>query len=65
MIIVRCPGCGRIWELDEAAADRRLRCRACSLLFKVPQLSQVPRVLKVIETPEGKVYIDEHGITYS
>ncbi len=40
-IIAQCPRCGYRWWLDAAAADRRLRCRKCFVLLKVPDLTEV------------------------
>ena len=37
-IIAQCPACGTTWQLENSAADRRIKCRKCGRLFKVPKL---------------------------
>lgn len=65
-IIAKCPGCGSGWLLEGSAADRRIRCRKCGRLFKVPKPDEVPRAAEVIEKArgEGTIYVDETGKTY-
>jgi hypothetical protein len=63
-IIVRCPRCGNNWLLGAGAADRRIRCRKCRRLFKVPKLDEVPKAVKVIKQAKGDIYVDETGTTY-
>lgn len=63
-IIAQCPHCGFSWLLDETAADRRLRCKNCLRLFKVPKLEDVPKAVKVIKDARGTVYVDESGKTF-
>jgi uncharacterized Zn finger protein len=63
-IIARCPKCSNHWVLDSNAADRRVRCRTCGQLFKVPKLEDVPKAVKVIKQAKGAIYVDEAGRTY-
>jgi hypothetical protein len=63
-IIARCPVCGYSWLLDEIAADRRIKCRNCRRLFKVPHLDEVPDAVEVIKDATGPVFVDESGKTY-
>ena len=63
-IISKCPMCGFSWLLDEIAADRRIRCRNCRKLFKVPKLEEAPKAMRVIRTAKGTCYVDEAGRTY-
>jgi len=63
-IIAKCPGCCRVWQLDSSAADRRIRCRECGKLFKVPNSDELPRAAKVIKETKGTIYVDEAGRTY-
>jgi len=63
-IIAQCPGCGSAWLLDSSAADRRIRCRRCGRLFRVPKLDEVPKAIKVIKQAKGTIYVDESGKTY-
>ncbi len=63
-IIAQCPLCGFSWLLDGSAADRRIRCRHCRKLFKVPNLDEVQKAAKVIQGSKGTVYVDESGKTY-
>jgi len=63
-IIIRCPHCGYRWWLAADAADRRLRCRKCSILLKVPNLTEVPDATKVIASAVSELYVDDTGRTY-
>jgi len=63
-IIIQCPHCGYRWWLAADAADRRLRCRKCSALFKVPDLTEVPNATKTISRAAGDLYVDDTGRTY-
>jgi len=63
-IIAQCPACGSTWMLDGSAADRRINCRKCGKLFKVPKLEEVPKATKVIKQAKGTIYVDETGKTY-
>lgn len=63
-IIAQCPRCGNSWLLDAAAADRRIRCKSCQALFKVPSLEEVPKAARVIKDAKGTIYVDEAGKTY-
>jgi len=60
-IIARCPRCGYHWWLAAEAADRRLRCRKCYTLLKVPDLNEVPDATKIINLSASKVYVDSRG----
>jgi len=50
--------------LDSSAADRRINCRKCGKLFKVPKLDEVPKATNVIKQAKGTIYVDETGKTY-
>ena len=63
-IIAKCPRCGNCWLLDSSAADRRITCRNCKRLFKVPKLQEVPKAVRVIRQTKGDIYVDENGKTY-
>lgn len=63
-IIAQCPKCSNKWVLDSSAADKRVRCRVCGWLFKVPKLEEVPKAVKVIKQANGTIYVDEAGRTY-
>ncbi len=63
-IIAQCPSCGNNWILGGSAADKRVRCRSCGQLFKVPKLKDVPKAIKVIKHAKGVLYVDEAGRTY-
>ena len=63
-IIAQCPVCGNTWLLDGSSADRRIRCRNCHKLFKVPKLEEVPKAVKVIKAAKSTIYVDESGKTY-
>jgi len=63
-IILRCPRCGYRWWLDAAAADRRLRCRKCSLLLKVPHLNELADAASIIHEARSELYVDDSGKLY-
>lgn len=63
-IIARCPKCNYTWRLDGSSADRRISCRKCGRLFKVPRLDDMPKAKAVIEQSKGDVYVDEKGKTF-
>ena len=60
-IIARCPRCGYRWWLNAVAADRRLRCRKCFRLLKVPDLNEVPEAAGLVGQAQSQVYVDEMG----
>jgi hypothetical protein len=60
-IIVQCPRCGYRWRLEAAAADRRVRCRKCFLLLKVPNLTEIPNATDVINQAQSELYVDDSG----
>ncbi len=63
-IIAKCPACRCAWQLESSAADRRIKCRKCGKLFKVPKLEEVPKATKMIKQAKGAIYVDETGKTY-
>ena len=63
-IIARCSACHSVWLLEGGTADRRIRCRKCGKLFRVPKLDEVPKAAKVIKQAKGTIYVDESGKTY-
>jgi len=63
-IIAQCPGCGNTWLLNGSAADRRIRCRKCHRLFKVPATDEVPKAIKVIKRAKGTIYVGQNGKIY-
>jgi len=63
-IIAQCPRCGYHWWLDGSAADRRLRCRKCFRLLKVPDLTEVPEATAIVSQAKGELYVDDAGKTY-
>lgn len=63
-IIAKCPNCSSNWILDSSTADKRLKCRKCGRLFKVPELAKVSKAVKVIKQAKGTIYVDEAGKTY-
>lgn len=63
-IIAKCPQCSSVWQLDSSAADRRITCGKCGILFKVPKSDELPKAAKVIEQTKGAIYVDEAGRIY-
>ncbi len=63
-ILTRCPVCGCSRRLDAVAADRRIRCKKCNKLFKIPKLEELPEATDKIKSAKGSIYVDEKGKTY-
>jgi predicted Zn finger-like uncharacterized protein len=63
-IIAQCPNCGTAWQLENNAADRRIKCRKCNRLFKVPKLEELTKATKMIKQAKGTIYVDEDGNTF-
>jgi uncharacterized Zn finger protein len=63
-IISKCPRCSSNWILDGRAADRRIKCKKCGKLFKVPNLDEVPKAVRVVRRAKGTIYVDQTGKTY-
>lgn len=63
-IITQCPRCGSRWRLEAPAADRRVRCRKCLALLKVPDLTEVPAATRIVRQAKSHVFVDEAGKTY-
>jgi transposase-like protein len=63
-IIAKCPACGSTWQLENSAADRRINCRKCDKLFKIPKLEELPKATKMIKQAKSTIYVDETGKTY-
>ena len=63
-IIAKCPRCSYRWWLDAAAADRRIRCRKCFTLLKVPHLTEVPDAMEIIDRARSELYVDGTGRTF-
>jgi len=54
----------RVQVIDSSAADRRIKCKKCHRLFKVPKLDDVPKAVKVIRQAKETIYVDQNGKTY-
>ena len=63
-IIAKCPGCSSNWRMNGSAADRRVRCKKCGRLFKVPKLEELPDAAKVVGMAKGELYVDQNGNMY-
>jgi hypothetical protein len=63
-IIAKCPHCGYRWWLDAAAVDRRIQCRKCKRLLKVPSEREVPKAVEIVNEAKGAVFVDDAGHTY-
>ena len=64
-IIIQCPRCGRRWWLGAMAADRRIRCRKCFTLLRVPNLTDVPVAAEIISQAKSHLFVDDSGRTYA
>ena len=60
-IIAKCPRCGYRWWLDDTAADRRLRCRKCYTLLRVPHLAELPEAAGILHQAGSALYVDDRG----
>jgi len=63
-IIAQCPRCGYHWWLQRGHWDRRLRCRKCFRLLKVPDLTEVPEATAIVNQAKSELYVDDAGKTY-
>jgi uncharacterized Zn finger protein len=63
-IIAKCPRCSSNWVLDSCAVDKRIKCKKCGRLFKVPNLDEVPKAVRVVRRAKGTIYVDQAGNTY-
>lgn len=46
------------------AADRRITCPECGIIFKVPKLDEVPKAARIIKQANSSLYVDEDGKIY-
>jgi len=63
-IIAQCPACGSSWRLGAEAADRRITCRKCRKLFKLPKLEELHKATGTLKEAKTAVYVDESGKLY-
>ena len=63
-IILKCPRCSYRWWVDITATDRRLRCRKCFLLLKVPHLAELSDATNILDEARSDLYVDDAGRTY-
>ena len=63
-IIAQCPFCKNSWFLDGDNQDRRIRCKKCDGIFRVPKLDEIPKAANVIRESKSNIYVDESGKTF-
>lgn len=63
-ILAKCPGCGHVLQCDKDQADRRKRCPSCRRIFKVPSIDHLGKPMKIIESADNMLYVDENGKLY-
>ena len=63
-LLAKCPRCGQVLHLELSDADKRKRCPKCSRLFKVPDAKHLQQALRVIESANATIYVDQDGNTY-
>ena len=63
-IIAQCPFCKNSWNLDGGHQDKRIRCKKCRGIFRVPKLEEVPKAANVIMESKSAIYVDESGKTF-
>ena len=56
-ILTKCPNCGSSWLFDAVVADRRIRCKKCQRLFKVPKLEEVSKAIDRRKLPAALVVV--------
>ena len=60
-ISIKCPRCYNKILLSSTAADRRITCPKCLILFKVPAMDELGEALNAIKGTRGGVFVDEKG----
>jgi hypothetical protein len=63
-IIAKCPHCGYRWWLDAAAVDRRIRCRKCQKLLRIPSTKEVSEAVSIVTEAKSAVFVDDTGRTF-
>jgi len=63
-IIAKCPVCKSSWMLDEKHQDRRIKCKKCGQIFRVPHIDEIPKAADVIKESKSSIYVDESGNTF-
>ena len=63
-IIAKCPHCGYRWWLDAAAVDRRVRCRKCQRLLRIPSTQEVSEAVSIVTEAKSAVFVDDAGHTF-
>jgi hypothetical protein len=58
-ITVRCPGCGKSYQLLDEQAGLRVRCRECKSAFEVPKQPERLEVVKKLPAARGPRLPDE------
>lgn len=60
-VLAKCPKCGVVLKLSANDADKRIRCPHCGRRFKVPDLLSLDKAVRVVETADSPVFVDEEG----
>jgi ribosomal protein S27E len=60
-IIAKCPRCAHRWWLTAEAADRRVRCRKCHTLLRVPRLTELANATRIVTQATTELYADDTG----
>lgn len=63
-LLAKCPKCTHNLNLDADMADKRIRCPRCNSLFKVPDMENLNKAIKIIQTARTQVYVDQDGKIY-
>ena len=63
-IIAKCPACNTTWLLDERNQDKRVKCKKCGRIFRIPIIDEIPKAANVIKRAKANVYVDEFGNTF-
>ena len=60
-IIAQCPACNASWLLDEISQDKRIKCKKCGKIFRVPKVEELPNAKNIIRDAKSIIYVDEKG----
>lgn len=63
-LIARCPRCSYRWWLDADATDRRVRCRKCRVLLRIPHSREFSDAAGIAAEAGSELYVDMSGRLY-
>lgn len=63
-LLAKCPKCAQNIELTIDMADKRVRCRRCRNMFKVPDMGNLNKAMKILKKAKTTIYVDQDGKIY-